>query len=39
MRRLFSPVAIAVLCVLLALLALLAYGLSESEPDRRREKA
>jgi cytochrome c biogenesis protein CcmG, thiol:disulfide interchange protein DsbE len=39
MRRLLSPVAIAVLCVLVALLALLAYGLSESEPDRRVEES
>jgi cytochrome c biogenesis protein CcmG, thiol:disulfide interchange protein DsbE len=34
MRRLLAPVPIAVLCVLVALIALLAYGLSESEPDR-----
>jgi cytochrome c biogenesis protein CcmG, thiol:disulfide interchange protein DsbE len=39
MRRLLSPVAITVLGVLVALLALLAYGLSESEPDRRVEES
>jgi hypothetical protein len=38
MRRLLSPVVIAVLCALAALVALLAYGLSESEPDRRVEE-
>jgi cytochrome c biogenesis protein CcmG, thiol:disulfide interchange protein DsbE len=39
MRRLLSPVPIAVLGALVALVALLAYGLSESEPDRRVEQA
>jgi cytochrome c biogenesis protein CcmG, thiol:disulfide interchange protein DsbE len=34
MRRVLSPVPIAVICVLLALLALLAYGLAQNEPDR-----
>jgi cytochrome c biogenesis protein CcmG, thiol:disulfide interchange protein DsbE len=39
MRRLLAPVPIAVLGVLVALVALLAYGLSESAPDRRVEEA
>jgi cytochrome c biogenesis protein CcmG, thiol:disulfide interchange protein DsbE len=39
MRRLLSPVVIAVLCALVALVALLAYGISESEPDRRVEES
>ena len=39
MRRLLSPVSIAVLCVSAALVGLLAYGLSESEPDRQVESA
>jgi cytochrome c biogenesis protein CcmG, thiol:disulfide interchange protein DsbE len=39
MRRLLAPVPIAVLGVLVALVALLAYGLSETEPDRRVEEA
>ena len=39
MRRLLSPVPIAVLCALVALEALLAYRLSESEPDRRFEES
>src|SRR5918992_1516471 len=34
MRRVLSPVSIAVLCVVLALVALLAYGLAQNEPDR-----
>jgi cytochrome c biogenesis protein CcmG/thiol:disulfide interchange protein DsbE len=34
MRRVLSPVPIAVLCVVLALVALLAYGLAQNEPDR-----
>jgi hypothetical protein len=38
MRRLLSPVVIAVLCALVALVALLAYWLSEREPDRRVEE-
>jgi cytochrome c biogenesis protein CcmG/thiol:disulfide interchange protein DsbE len=39
MRRMLSPVPIAVVCVLLALLALLAYGLAQNEPDRGVEEA
>ncbi len=39
MRRLLAPVPIAVLCALAALIALLAYGLSESEPDRQVEES
>jgi cytochrome c biogenesis protein CcmG/thiol:disulfide interchange protein DsbE len=33
MRRVLSPVPIAVICVLVALFALLAYGLAQNEPD------
>ena len=39
MRRVLSPVPIAVICVLLALFALLAYGLASNEPDRGVEEA
>ena len=39
MRRLLSPVPIAVLAVVVALVALLAYGLAENEPDRGVEQA
>jgi cytochrome c biogenesis protein CcmG, thiol:disulfide interchange protein DsbE len=39
MRRVLSPVPIAILCVVLALVALLAYGLSQNEPDRSVEDA
>jgi cytochrome c biogenesis protein CcmG, thiol:disulfide interchange protein DsbE len=39
MRRVLSPVPIAVICVLVALVALLAYGLAESEPDRSVDRA
>jgi cytochrome c biogenesis protein CcmG/thiol:disulfide interchange protein DsbE len=39
MRRVLSPVPIAVICVLLALLALLAYGLAQNEPDRGVDEA
>ena len=39
MRRALSPVPIAVICVLLGLVALLAYGLASNEPDRRVEEA
>jgi len=39
MRRLLAPVPIAVLCALVALIALLAYGLSETEPDREVEES
>jgi cytochrome c biogenesis protein CcmG/thiol:disulfide interchange protein DsbE len=34
-----SPVPIAVICVLVALLALLAYGLVQNEPDRSLDRA
>jgi cytochrome c biogenesis protein CcmG, thiol:disulfide interchange protein DsbE len=39
MRRLFAPIPIAVLCVVVALVALLAYGLASNEPDRGVEEA
>jgi cytochrome c biogenesis protein CcmG, thiol:disulfide interchange protein DsbE len=39
MRRVLSPVPIAVICVLLGLFALLAYGLASNEPDRGVEQA
>jgi cytochrome c biogenesis protein CcmG, thiol:disulfide interchange protein DsbE len=39
MRRLSAPVPIAVLGVVLALVALLAYGLASNEPDRGLEEA
>jgi cytochrome c biogenesis protein CcmG, thiol:disulfide interchange protein DsbE len=39
MRRALSPVPIAVICVLLGLVALLAYGLASNEPDRGVEEA
>ena len=39
MRRLLAPIPIAVLCAVVALLALLAYGLASSEPDRGIEDA
>ena len=39
MRRLLAPVPIAVVCAVVALVALLAYGLAESEPDRDVESA
>ena len=39
MRRALSPVPIAVICVLGALVALLAYGLAQNEPDRGVEEA
>jgi cytochrome c biogenesis protein CcmG, thiol:disulfide interchange protein DsbE len=39
MRRVLSPVPIAVICVLVALLALLAYGLVQNEPDRSLDRA
>jgi cytochrome c biogenesis protein CcmG, thiol:disulfide interchange protein DsbE len=39
MRRVLSPVPIAILCAVLALVALLAYGLSQNEPDRSVEAA
>jgi cytochrome c biogenesis protein CcmG, thiol:disulfide interchange protein DsbE len=39
MRRLLAPVPIAVLCAVVALVALLGYGLSSNEPDRTVEEA
>ncbi len=39
MRRVLAPVPVAVICVVLALVALLAYGLSQNEPDRSVEDA
>jgi cytochrome c biogenesis protein CcmG, thiol:disulfide interchange protein DsbE len=39
MRRVLSPVPIAVICVLGALIALLAYGLAQNEPDRGVDEA
>jgi cytochrome c biogenesis protein CcmG, thiol:disulfide interchange protein DsbE len=39
MRRALSPVPVAVICVLLALFALLAYGLAQNEPDRGVDEA
>jgi len=39
MRRVLSPVPLAVLAAVAALVALLAYGLAENEPDRSFEDA
>jgi cytochrome c biogenesis protein CcmG, thiol:disulfide interchange protein DsbE len=39
MRRVLAPVPIAVVCAVLAIVALLAYGLAANEPDRRVEEA
>ncbi len=39
MRRTLSPVPVAVICVLAALVALLAYGLVQNEPDRGVDEA
>ncbi len=39
MRRVLTPVPIAIVCAVLALVALLAYGLSQNEPDRSVEDA
>jgi cytochrome c biogenesis protein CcmG, thiol:disulfide interchange protein DsbE len=39
MRRALSPVPVAVICVLAALVALLAYGLVQNEPDRGVDEA
>jgi cytochrome c biogenesis protein CcmG/thiol:disulfide interchange protein DsbE len=39
MRRALSPVPIAVICVIVALFALLAYGLAQNEPDRAVDEA
>jgi cytochrome c biogenesis protein CcmG/thiol:disulfide interchange protein DsbE len=35
MERLLAPIPIAVLCAVVALVALLAYGLASNEPDRK----
>src|SRR5918998_6956515 len=39
MRRLLAPIPIAVLFAVVALLALLAYGLASSDPDRDIDRA
>jgi cytochrome c biogenesis protein CcmG, thiol:disulfide interchange protein DsbE len=39
MRRLLAPIPIAVLCAVVALVALLGYGLASNEPDRKVENA
>ncbi len=39
MRRLLAPIPIAVLCAVVALVALLAYGLASNEPDRKVDNA
>jgi cytochrome c biogenesis protein CcmG, thiol:disulfide interchange protein DsbE len=39
MRRLVGPIPIAVLCAVVALLALLAYGIAQNEPDRSVDRA
>jgi cytochrome c biogenesis protein CcmG/thiol:disulfide interchange protein DsbE len=39
MRRLLAPVPIAVIAVVVALVALLAYGLASNEPDRKIDDA
>jgi cytochrome c biogenesis protein CcmG/thiol:disulfide interchange protein DsbE len=39
MRRLLAPIPLAVVCVVVALVALLAYGLASNEPDREVEEA
>ena len=39
MSRLFRPIPIAVLCAVVALVALLAYGLASNEPNRGVEQA
>jgi cytochrome c biogenesis protein CcmG/thiol:disulfide interchange protein DsbE len=39
MRRVLSPVPIAILGVLVALIALLAYGLAETDPDRSLDRS
>jgi cytochrome c biogenesis protein CcmG, thiol:disulfide interchange protein DsbE len=38
-RRALSPVPVAVICVLLGLVALLAYGLASNDPDRSVDEA
>jgi cytochrome c biogenesis protein CcmG/thiol:disulfide interchange protein DsbE len=39
MQKVLSPVPVAVVCVLVALVALLAYGLVQNEPDRSVDEA
>jgi cytochrome c biogenesis protein CcmG/thiol:disulfide interchange protein DsbE len=39
MQKVLTPVPIAVICVLVALVALLAYGLAQNEPDRSVDEA
>jgi cytochrome c biogenesis protein CcmG, thiol:disulfide interchange protein DsbE len=39
MRRLLAPIPIAVLCAVVALVALLAYGIAQNEPDRSVDRA
>ncbi|HEY6780639.1 MAG TPA: hypothetical protein VI111_06770 [Thermoleophilaceae bacterium] len=39
MKRLLAPIPIAVICAVLALVALLAYGISSNKPDRSVEGA
>ena len=39
MRKALSPVPVAVVCVLLGLVALLAYGLASNDPDRGVDEA
>ena len=39
MKKVLSPVPVAVICALLALVALLAYGLVQNEPDRNVEES
>jgi cytochrome c biogenesis protein CcmG/thiol:disulfide interchange protein DsbE len=39
MQKVLTPVPIAVVCVLVALVALLAYGLAQNEPDRSVDRA
>jgi cytochrome c biogenesis protein CcmG/thiol:disulfide interchange protein DsbE len=39
MRRALSPVPVAVICVLLGIVALLAYGLASNDPDRSVDEA
>jgi cytochrome c biogenesis protein CcmG/thiol:disulfide interchange protein DsbE len=39
MRRVLAPVPIAVICAILALVVLLAYGLAANEPDRKADES
>ncbi len=39
MERLLAPIPIAVLCAVVALVALLGYGLASNEPDRKVDRA